>query len=451
LLAWTVTLNPPKLQFIDTDTDRPGDPSMQFDPAQPAQPRQPIETWTIRKPAIETDGGMIASQHYLASATGAQVLRDGGNAVDAAVAASFAIGTQEPWMSGLGGGGFMLIYRADEDKAYAVDFGMIAPRRLNPADYPLAPGSGSDLFNWPAVMDDRNLRGYSSIAVPGYTAGLALALERFGTRSWGDSLQPAIALAQSGMQIDWYATLKIAAAARDLTHFDESRKTYLPDGFAPAGEWGGPLPEIKLGRLAATLQRLAAAGPRDFYEGRIADALITDLAAGGNSIAADDLAGYQARVIPVAASVYRDAGVYCAPGLTAGPTLRRAFELLSAQPDPAAVPDAGGYAAYARTLQTAYAERLTTMGDSDDSRSPSCTTHLSVVDKQGNLVALTQTLLSVFGSKVMLPQTGILMNNGIMWFDPRPGRPNSMAPGKRPLSKMCPTIVKRGDGLRFEN
>ena len=417
------------------------------------QSQQAQETWTLSKPAVTSSKGLVASQHYLASEIGATVLRDGGNAVDAAVAASFAIGTQEPWMSGLGGGGFMLVYLAEEDTAYAVDFAMIAPKDLDPTDYPLVPGSGSDLFNWPAVVDDRNLRGYSSIATPGYTAGLALALERFGSRSWSESLQPAIELAENGLSVDWYATLKIATAARDLADFPESKRTYLPDGFAPAGEWGGPLPKISLGHLVDTLKRLAQAGSRDFYEGQIAQAVIADIAAGGGKLSAKDLADYQARVLETGKMHYRDAQVYSAPGLSAGPTLQRSFELLASQLNPAAEPDADTYAAYAQSLQTAYAERLATMGanmgDSDETRSPSCTTHLSVVDQHGNMVALTQTLLSVFGSKVMLPQTGILMNNGIMWFDPRPGRPNSMSPGKRPLSNMCPAIVKRADGFRF--
>ena len=106
-------------------------------------------------------------------------------------------------------------------------------------------------------------------------------------------------------------------------------------------------------------------------------------------------------------------------------------------------PHADAFLAYARVLREGYAERLATMGETSDHRDPSTTTHLNVVDRHGNMVALTQTLLSVFGSKVVLPSSGILMNNGIMWFDPRPGSPNSLAPGKRPLTNMSPMIVRR--------
>ncbi|MFO1349370.1 MAG: gamma-glutamyltransferase [Gammaproteobacteria bacterium] len=409
----------------------------------------PSETWTIAKPAVENRYGLVASHHYVASQIGAAVLRAGGNAVDAAVAASFAIATQEPWMSGLGGGGQMLIYRASENFTHAVDFGMVAPAALNPADYPLASGKGADLFQWPAVLEDRNIKGYYAMAVPGYVAGMAAALERFGTRGWAEAIAPAIELAQDGLAVDWYATLKIATAARDLSRFPESRDTYLPNGFPPVGEWGGPLPRIKLGRLADTLARLGKAGPRDFYTGDLARAVIADVQAGGGSLTLADLARYQARVLAAGATNYRGATVFYAPGLSAGPTLSQALASLSQRLTPIARPDASAYCAYAESLLESYAERLATLGDSDESSHSSCTTHISVVDREGNLVALTQTLLSVFGSRVMLPATGILMNNGIMWFDPRAGKPNSLAPGKCPLSNMCPTIVQRGDGFHF--
>ena len=407
------------------------------------------ETWHIRKPAVESTSGMVVSQHFEASRVGARVLAEGGNAVDAAVAAAFAIGTVEPWMSGLGGGGHMLVYLADEARAYDVDFGVRAPLALDPDDYPPAPGNDADLFGWPAVLDKRNVVGPFSFAVPGFTDGMAAALERFGSRSWSESLAPAVELARRGMQVDWYATLKIAAAAPQLRDYVESARVYLPGGHVPAGEWGGPVPRMRLGNLAASLERLSEAGARDFYEGRIAGQLVSDFERLGSRIAAADLARYHAAVAPAQTFRYRGALVHGATELTGAPTLRRTLELLGERVSPGAAPDAATYAGYADSLLQAYAERLENLGDDGESTAPTCTTHMSVVDADGNMVALTQTLLSVFGSKVVLPETGVLMNNGIMWFDPRPGRPNSMGPGKRPLTNMCPTVVDTGRGVRF--
>ena len=408
-----------------------------------------IETWQIRKPAVESRHGMVASQHFEASEAGARVLAEGGNAVDAAVAAALAIGTVEPFMSGLGGGGHMLVYLAAEKRAFDVDFGMVAPRSLDPDDYALVSGTDSDLFGWPAVVDNRNVDGPYSVAVPGFIAGMAAALERFGTRSWRQSLAPAIALARRGMDVDWYATLKIAAAAPQLRDYVESARVYLPGGHVPAGEWGGPVPRITLGGLAATLERLAEAGPRDFYEGQVAAQVVSDMQTLGGSLGAADLADYQASIVPAQSFTYRDARVHAATDLSAGPTLRHTLDMLARCTSPGSAPDAAMYAGYANCLLDAYAARLERLGDDGEASAPTCTTHMSIVDREGNMVALTQTLLSVFGSKVVLPETGILMNNGIMWFDPRPGQPNSLAPGKRPLTNMCPTVVEAGNGLRI--
>ena len=415
------------------------------------------ETWAVTKPAIRSSAGLVASQHWLASKVGAQVLERGGNAVDAAVAAGLAIGAVEPWMSGLGGGGFMVIYQAASDQAHAVEFGMRASLDLNPADYPLA-GSGhdQDLFSWPAVLGDRNVRGPLSVAVPGFVKGHALALSEFGSRSWEETIAPTVELASQGMAVDWYATLKIASEAAAIAADDECARTFLPGGFPPSGAWGGPIPRIQIGRLASTCQRLMDAGPEDFYHGEIAKSICADADRLGVRISAADLSSYQARVTPVDPHPYRDALVYAAPGLSAGPTLRDALDRLSSGwPAPTSAaservrpgPSVDAYRAYARALHAAYAHRLENLGEiPEPSVSPACTTHLSVVDREGNFVALTQTLLSVFGSKVMLPGTGVLLNNGVMWFDPRPGHPNSIAPGKRPLSNMCPTVVRRADG-----
>ncbi len=404
-----------------------------------------VETWTVGKPAVEGSAGMVASQHYAASEIGARVLAEGGNAVDAAVATGLAIGAVEPWMSGLGGGGFMLVQRAGETEAAAIDFAMVAPEGLDPTAYPvIGAAADNDLFGWPAVEGDRNLEGASAFAVPGLVAGLGLALERFGTREWAEMVAPAIELAHAGVVMDWYATFTIAASARALARHPESARIYLPDGMPPAGEWDRPPRRLQLRGLAKTLERLAQAGPRDFYDGDVATAVVADCARAGAPLAAVDLARYEARVVDAAGAEYRGARVNTAPGLSAGPTLVAALADLEARSLDEGAPDADTYLAYAECLSTAYRDRLATMGHAGG---PSCTTHISVADRDGNLVALTQTLLSLFGSKVVLHETGILMNNGIMWFDPVPGRPNSIAPGQRPLSNMCPTILTRADGV----
>ncbi len=409
------------------------------------------ETWEVRKPAVRSAAGVVASQHYLASEAGARVLAGGGNAVDAAVAAGLAIGAVEPWMSGLGGCGQMIVLPAGEERAWAVDFGLVASRHLDPADYPLAEGGGSDLFEWPAVEEDRNLMGPLAIAVPTYVAGMAAALERFGTRSWADSLAPAIELAERGFDADWYATLKIASAAPRLARDEECRRVFLPGGFPPCSEWGGPPPRLRIERLAGTLRRLADAGPRDFYEGEIARSLAADARRLGARLGEDDLAAVEARIGEPLAIRYRDAVVHAPPGLTGGPSLARTLELLTPglAAEAGAAPGPAACLAYADALATAYEERLARLGHDAEAAMPACTTHLSVTDREGNLVALTQTLLSLFGSRVMFPSTGVLMNNGVMWFDPRPGRPNSIAAGRRPMSNMCPVAVAAGGGRRF--
>ena len=211
--------------------------------------------------------------------------------------------------------------------------------------------------------------------------------------------------------------------------------------------WGGELPSIRLGNLASTLERLAQAGARDFYKGDIASALVADARSCGVRLNARDLRDYRAQVGRADSFEYRGATVHAATGLSAGPTLRHALSLLAPRLDGVERPDARACLAYADALCEAWRHRLERLGE-DTEAGRGCTTHLSVVDGEGNMVALTQTLLSLFGSKVTFPRTGILMNNGIMWFDPRPGRPNSIVPGRRPLSNMCPVVAERVDGFR---
>jgi gamma-glutamyltranspeptidase/glutathione hydrolase len=159
-------------------------------------------------------------------------------------------------------------------------------------------------------------------------------------------------------------------------------------------------------------------------------------------LSVEDLGRYRARIVPSLDIPYRGATFQTAPGMTAGPTLARVLGRLAEQRFSGGSPDAGYFEAVIDALRQAYIERLETMGDSD-AGPPTSTTHITVVDRQGGIAALTTTLLSSFGSRYLLPGTGILMNNGVMWFDPQPGRPNSIGPGKRALTNMCPVLVAR--------
>ncbi|MBI2509712.1 MAG: gamma-glutamyltransferase, partial [Betaproteobacteria bacterium] len=234
---------------------------------------------------------------------------------------------------------------------------------------------------------------------------------------------------EQGIAADWFLTLKVAATAQELARYPTTRDVWLPGGFPPVTAPGAPLERLKPKGLAATLKRLAAAGRRDFYEGGIAADILKDVRALGGRIAAGDLRQYRARVVEPLVADYRGAQFALAPDLTAGPSMLQALDGLRGARMRKNGPHADAYVAYATVLREAYASRLATMGATADHRDPSSTTHLNVVDRDGNMVALTQTLLSVFGSKVVLPATGILMNNGIMWFDPRPAHQH--VPGDR--------------------
>jgi gamma-glutamyltranspeptidase / glutathione hydrolase len=413
----------------------------------------------IRKPAVVSKGGIVAAQSRKAAQVGAEVLGAGGDCVDAVIATIFALGVLEPWMSGLGGGGAMVLYRARENRFEVIDYGMRAPGSLRPEDYPLAgDGAASDIFPWARVKDDRNLHGPGSIAVPGVVAGMEEAHRRHAKLPWQELLGPSVNLADQGLSVDWWTTLMIASAAADLRRYPASAAAYLQDGLPPNAQWGiRSCVRLPQDGLKATLAHLAVRGPRDFYEGDLARSIAADVQAGGGALLVDDLVSFRAYVREPLAIPYRGGKVYATPELTCGPTLAHALRLLQENLQPGrGGPDASAYAAYAMAVQSAYRERLQDMGDADGRRAlgaehlaPACTTHFSVVDSEGNMAAVTQTLLSTFGSKYVLPQSGVTMNNGIMWFDPTPGGPNSLAPGKRCLTNYTPVLAQTANGRRL--
>lgn len=407
----------------------------------PAPPNAPHETWTVAKPPVRGAKGVVVSQEIESATVGAAMIDAGGNAIDGALATALALTVTEPWMSGLGGGGFMVAYIAAEKRVRVVDFGMIAPAGLDPADYPLTGSSGADLFGWPAVVGDVNFHGAKSVAVPGSVAGYALAAESFGRKTWGDLVAPALAMAERGHRMTWWTTLNVASEAGLLGQYPASRRTWLPGGLVPSAPGDHHPAYLGLGGLPATLRNLAEHGPRAFYEGPLARSIVADVQAAGGRLSETDLGTYAARLVDPLTCTRGDVTYNLPAGLTAGPTFADALANLPAFSGPAPSPES--HAAVATALIGAYERRLATMGHAGDAGDRSCTTHISAADADGNLVMMTTTLLSRFGSRLVLPESGVLMNNGINWFDPRPGQPNSIAAGERPLSNMCPLIAMR--------
>jgi gamma-glutamyltranspeptidase/glutathione hydrolase len=397
------------------------------------------ETWQIGKPETRGTGGIVACQNWIAAEAGAAVLSAGGNAVDAAVTTALVLSVVEPWLSGIGGGGFLL--RGDTSGAVDVlDFNVISPAALDPADYPLVKGRDGDWFDWPSVEGDRNLIGYGSICVPGAVAGFAEALVRFGTLSFAEALAPAIEQAHRGLQLDWYAALALAIDGSNLAQFEGAAALFLRDGRAPRVPEGGKTTFLPMTAKAHSLERLAMAGAADFYEGEIADLLVAGLAAGGSVLSKQDFRAYAPRWLTPLTQEFAGLTVNAVPGLSGGPTLCAALAELDSTLTGDEPTGSHNAIAFANALRRATEYRLKHLGHANGE---SCTSHISVVDASGTMVSLTNTLLSRFGSKIVVPEAGFALNNGMMWFDPRPGHPNSIVAGGRPLANMSPIIATR--------
>jgi gamma-glutamyltranspeptidase/glutathione hydrolase len=404
----------------------------------------------VRKPSVRSKGGIVVTQNRVASEVGARVLKEGGNAIDAAVAAAFAVGVVEPWMSGIGGVGAMLVREAKTGKISAIDFGGRSPKGLRIEDFPLAGGQDEgNLFGWPLVVDNRNTVGAKALVAPTEPAGLALAHKMFGSKPWRSLVAPAITLAEEGQVVDWHTMLVIASGLGDLLKDAGCRERFLRNGLppVPAAPQAGLRPiRLAAPALARTLRMIAEEGAGALYRGALARSMAEDVQALGGYLTEEDLAAVAPRAVEPLRFSYREHELHVLPELNGGPTLALAFGELQKRGAPSgAGQDGARFVAYAKSLETAWVDRFTRMGDAGERSMPTSTTHLSVVDRDGMMVTLTQTLLSLFGSRVILPGTGILMNNGINWFDPRPGGPNGIAPDRRGLSNYVPTIMSKGE------
>ena len=404
------------------------------------------ETWLLTKPAASGRRGIVVAQARPGAEAGVAILEAGGNAVDAAVGTAMALASQEPWNSGLGGyGGYAVVHRAGQAVAEVVDFGPRAPRKIDPARFVLTGRMSPQGFQWPEVEGDINIHGPLAVAVPAAVAGCEALHRLWGRMPLADVMAPAVELARRGVLLDWFTTLKIAGCAADLRRYAESARIYLRDGLPPVPVGQGNPGYLPLGNLAGTMEQLARAGLRDFYEGEVAAAFVRDQARVGGVIDAEDLRACTARIVPALQVPWRNGRtLQLAGGMTAAPTLRSILDVMRDAPYGAA-PDAEWYRLLAGEMRAAYAARLAGLGADEAEEPESCTTHITVCDAEGTMVSMTTTLMAGMGSRVVMPETGILLNNGIMLFDPVPGRPNSLAPGKRALTNMCLLVLRDGE------
>jgi gamma-glutamyltranspeptidase/glutathione hydrolase len=424
---------------------------------------------------------MVATTHALATAVGVDVLRRGGNAVDAAVAVALTLAVVYPFAGNLGGGGFMLIRTAD-GRTTAIDYRETAPAAASRDMYLDAKGE---------LVKDSSTVGYRAAGVPGTPAGLGLALEKYGTLRWADLGEPARMLAERGYPVDARDLRQLKGDEEKLAKFPDSRRIFLRDG-RPYAE--GEL--LKQPELARTLERLEKRGPREFYEGETARLIADDMKANGGLITRDDLRGYRAKEREPLVGTYRGYRIVTMPPPSSGGAVL--LEMLNMLERYDLASSGFGSSATihleAEAMKRAFADRAEDMGDADFVKVPvekliskdyaaaraatidlahatpssavgpglevaresDNTTHFTIVDAKGNVVSNTYTLNLGYGSGVVARGTGVLLNDEMDDFAAKVGVPNAfglvqkennaVAPGKRPLSSMTPTIVLDKDG-----
>jgi gamma-glutamyltranspeptidase/glutathione hydrolase len=396
--------------------------------------------WHHSKTEPVARDGMVTAEHHLAAEAGIEMLRDGGNAVDAAVAAAFVMGVVEPFTSGIGGIAGLVIRRAD-GSVVSIEGPTRAPLGARADMFELmGDGSRAGMYLWPAVKGGANVDGATSVTVPGQAAALCLALERYGSLPRARVMEPAIRLARDGFEIDWYVALSFAMYAERLWKAGEARRIFFRPSGAPLRPPIGTEPSDRVVQtdLARTLECISRDGPDVLYRGEIAEAIVSDVRANGGVLGAADLAKYEARIGAPLQTMYRGHRVITLDGLTGGPTIARVLTVLDAFPIGAK--ERGGVDhlhLVAEALRASFLHRFSQRADH--------TTHLNAVDKDRTMVALTQTLGQGFGSGFVPRGTGIVLVDGMTWFDPVPGHPNSIAPGRQVLWAGSPTLIVRGD------
>ena len=440
----------------------------------------------IEKTEARSTGAMITAEHPLAAEVGAAILRDGGNAVDAAVAAAFAMGVVEPTTSGLGGVAWCVI-REPDGTVTTIDGAGAAPVRATPDMYELQTAGASGMYGWPLTKGDAQNVGYRSVGRMGAVACLCHALERYGTLDRATVMRGAIALAADGWDADWSVTLALGLYWDRLAPIDASRAIFFRPSGAPLRAATGFEAGDRLVQrdLAESLRAIATSGPEAFYGGELGRQIAKDVGTHGGLLSEDDFEPFEVRERPPLAIDYRGLQLRTLPGASGAITtvemlrILEGFELsktealspmalhLMAEAQRRAFADRFTYLADEGVVGGAIYERLASADHAAAARasidpgratndiaptsvpaSSDCTTHVNVVDRDGRMVSLTTTLGGAFGSGVVAAGTGIMLGNVMTWFDPRPGHPNSISGGKRILSAIAPMLLLR-DGAPY--
>jgi gamma-glutamyltranspeptidase/glutathione hydrolase len=426
-------------------------------------------TWPYLGKARVTNAAkaMVVSGSPIASKVGLEILQQGGNAVDAAVAVGFALAVVHPEAGNIGGGGFMII-RPRDSSVHAIDYRETAPA-----------SASRDMYR--AAGEDASVTGHLSVGVPGAVAGLTEAHRRFGRLPFANVIGPAIRLANEGFVVDEYRSSSIGEDSARLVLFPASRATFLPNGRPPIPGTTFNQPE-----LGATLEAIRDSGAAGFYGGWVADLLVAEMKRGGGIITHQDLASYRAIWRDPVEITYRGYTIYSMPPASSGGVTMG--EILNIMEAFGTLPPFGSATLMhreAEAMRRAFTDRNTYLGDPGFVHNPvdrllsktyaaelqkqigeqasvtprfdpavpggSSTTHYSVVDADGNAVSCTTTLNNSYGSAVTVTGAGFLLNDEMDDFATSPGEPNmyglvqgeanAIAPGKRMLSAMTPSIV----------
>ncbi|MGD0803792.1 MAG: gamma-glutamyltransferase [Candidatus Bathyarchaeia archaeon] len=422
--------------------------------------------------------GVVASKHTLIGEAGCKMIRRGGNAIDAAVAATFMDCVVEPAMNGIGGEGVMAIHLASGENVI-VDYVGRPSKDCTPNMYKLSEATEPGWMGWRAVEGDANVIGHKACVTPGTVAGLIEALERHGSMKLPDVMAPAISIAEEGFPVGWWTAGSIFQGMKTFWHLLEWRKIFLHDSQFPyiPFTYDIPKPEMLVQKdLAKSLRAIAEGGRDAFYKGWIADAIAEEMSSNNGLISREDLAAYEPIVSESEPGRYRGHEVVYDP-THGGTTLMEMLNILEGydlahfgfgSPEHLhLVGDAIGLAyadrfefmgdpGYVKVPQRAlvsksYAAELRKSMSLDKATKigfgrpwpfePDHTTSLAVADKVGNMVCVNQTLVNIFGSGVVVPGTGITMNNAMYGLNPEPEHANSINGRKRRIQNVCPIIV----------